>query len=434
MKRTVDRYFFVWALLAPVTSVLILPTVQGTVPAFMMCFLSLFVVIVAGGDERPRYFGLLCVCVLIWLLFFSLSQFADLLVNYVVSFHDVVLNRVTDHSFVMRSSLFTQSLYLAAVMLFGVFVYVYYDERWDRVLIAGGVLMALFGLYEFVFFSIVGHTGDFLTNRGFGTALGKEAVAQLDSQRIVLAGHTFERLRSLTGEPSMYAFSIFPYWIYARSASRSRWPSLLIGISLILTASTTAAVGLICALAVRALRMRVDVLKCLLAVLALLVFAYLFRHTLLAFYQHGILDKIEGKNASGHERFGYFLGSVKFWLSLPLLNQFVGIGFGYVRSTDMASTLLVNNGILGVLLFTFIFLYPVFRLDWSEKSMALRQCLVSVYVMMMVSVPEFSYLAPWAFVALAYHRLNQSARAASPYAADPAGAGAALPLTRGYGS
>jgi hypothetical protein len=38
--------------------------------------------------------------------------------------------------------------------------------------------------------------------------------------------------------------------------------------------------------------------------------------------------------------------------------------------------------------------------------MALRQCCAATWTMMMVSVPEFAYLAPWTLVAMAYVRVR----------------------------
>lgn len=406
MNRTLDRFFYLWALLVPITSVLVVRSIQGTVPAFLLSFLSFFVVIWAGRDGRARYMAVLSLCGLLWLFFFCASQLGDLMTEHVVPFGNVVLVQPLDHSFVLRMSLFTQSLYLASAVLYGVFVYVYYDASWDKALIVGAVLMASFGLYECAYFAITGGHGDFISNRSFGDELGKNVFQGFQTMQI--AGHVFQRLKGLTGEPSMYAFSMFPYWVYARVACRSPWPARILGISLIMTASTTALLGLICVMAVRAMRMRINVVRLLLALLALAVLCYVFRDYIADFYHNGIINKIEGKNDSGQERFDYFMASLRYWAALPLFNQLIGVGFGYVRSTDMGSTLLVNNGILGVLLFSFLFLYPVFKLDWSERSIALRQCLLSVFVMMMVSVPEFSYLAPWAFVAMAYHRLRQT--------------------------
>ncbi len=408
MQHNLDRFYYLWALVVPITSFLIVPSLQGTVPAFMLSFASVFVVIAFGGALRSRYFVALGLCVMVWLLFLFLSQLGNLTVDFTPPFGEVILVQPWDSTFVMRQSLFTQSLYLAAVVLYGVFMYVFYRKGWDRWLMAGAVLMASFGILECAWFAATGSYLDVISNRDFSDDTVFETYQKF--QEFDIAGHALLRMKGLTGEPSMYAFSILPFWVYARVACRSPWPARILGLSLILTMSTTAFLGFVCVVAMRMRRVRVDALRALLALLVLVVLAYLLRDQLLDFYQHGILDKFQGQNDSGAERTAHFLASVHYWESLPLLGQLFGVGFGYIRSTDMAGTLLVNNGIVGVLLFTFVFLYPVLRLDNSERSAALSQCLVAVYVMMMVSVPEFSYLAPWGFVAMAYQKLRQLKR------------------------
>jgi hypothetical protein len=158
-------------------------------------------------------------------------------------------------------------------------------------------------------------------------------------------------------------------------------------------------------LAIQLLRVRINVIKLIIGGVVLVALAVLLQNYILDFWTDMVVNKVNGSNVSGAERSGMFNASLNFWMAAPVLNKLFGIGFGYIRSTDMFSTILVNNGILGVLLFSLLMLYPVFKLDWTPKAIALRQCVLAMYVMMMISVPEFSYLAPWTFVALAYSRL-----------------------------
>jgi hypothetical protein len=97
---------------------------------------------------------------------------------------------------------------------------------------------------------------------------------------------------------------------------------------------------------------------------------------------------------------------MRLWVDASPLNQIFGIGFGYIRSTDLFSTLLVNTGVVGTVFISTLMLYPAFRLDWDPRGMALRQCCAATWTMMMVSVPEFAYLAPWTLVAMAYVRVR----------------------------
>lgn len=55
--------------------------------------------------------------------------------------------------------------------------------------------------------------------------------------------------------------------------------------------------------------------------------------------------------------------------------------------------------------------------------MTLRQCCAATWLMMMVSVPEFAYLAPWTLVAMAYVRVR-ALKLAKQRAGDKAAASA----------
>ena len=408
--KLIDQYYTIWAFLVPITSVVVFPSVQGTTPGYLMCFLSFSIVMLYGGSGRVRYSRFLAAAAILWLMLFSLSQLADLTSTYIPDITMLPLVNPFDAQFVMRSTLFTQSLYVVAVVMYGAYLYIYYDDAWDRIIVAAGVAFALYGLYECVYYLITGHAGDFLSNREFGDALGNakvsgDTVNGSAFQTFDVAGISLQRMKALTGEPSMYALSMFPFWVYIRAVQRSRWPALIVGASLILTASTTALVGYLCYLAIQMRSMRVNVVKLTLVTIALVVLGIVFKDQVAQLWADMVANKLSGSNTSGQERSAGFVASIDFWSHAPVANQLVGIGFGYIRSTDMFSTLLVNSGLLGMLLFSLLLLYPALKLDWAPKAMALRQCCVATFVMMMVSVPEFSYLAPWTFVALAYCRL-----------------------------
>lgn len=408
--KTINRYYLVWAFFVPITSVLVFPGVQGTTPGYLMCFLSLAIAMLYGGGERVRYLRVLLTAIFIWVLLFTLTQLADLTDGYTPDLDTLSLVNPYDHSFVMRSSLFTQSLYVMAVVLYGTYLYIYYDDAWDRIIIAVGVFFALYGLYECAYYFATGQSGDFLSNRRFTNTVGvqpKDVVNGSDFQTMGVGGISMQRLKALTGEPSMYALSMFPFWVYIRTVQRSRWPAMIVGLSLFMTASTTALVGYLCYLGIRAMTTRINIVKLVFAALAIIAVVVIFNEQVAQLLDDMVINKLTGANSSGQERSAGFAAALDFWLNAPVANKLVGIGFGYIRTTDMFSTLLVNNGMLGIALFSLLLLYPAFKLDWAPKAVALRQCCVATYVMMMVSVPEFSYLAPWTFVAFAYCRLFQ---------------------------
>jgi hypothetical protein len=113
--------------------------------------------------------------------------------------------------------------------------------------------------------------------------------------------------------------------------------------------------------------------------------------------------KIGGNSVSSRERVKSFLNQIEFWSGLNGFSQAFGIGFGYVRSTDFFSTILPNNGIVGLVIFTWF----VFKNLWLDiaipiLSICYKAGLIIVYFIMMVSVPEFAYPSLWIFLALGY--------------------------------
>lgn len=415
-----DLYYFVWVFAMPVTSVLILPSIQGTTLGYLMCFLSLPVALACAGASRSRYIKFLIVASSVWTFFFLASQLADTAVAYEPDLTKVVLIDDTDVlTFVLRKSLFTQTIYLAAVVLYASYVYIFYKPSWRQWLLASAAIFAAYGIYEVVYFVVMGRPGDYISNRAFGSefpnngaAVQEGAATGTSIQRIDVAGFTIQRLKSLTGEPSMYAFSMFPFWVYFNATSRRRLPVWIIGASLIMSTSSTAFIGYVVYLLIRMRKISFHPVKALAGTFVLFVVAYLAKDYIADLFQQMVLDKLDGTNVSGVERSGLFRASVDMWAGGSLANQLFGVGFGYIRSTDLFSTLLVNTGLVGLVLVSLLILYPAFKLDWSTEGMALRQCCVTTWVMMMISVPEFSYLAPWTFVAIAYARLRTQKMAA----------------------
>lgn len=416
----IDRYYILWVFFVPVTSVLVFPHVQGTTAGYLMCFFSVVMVLAYGGRGRIRYTNFLLIALVVWITMLAITQLSDATVSSEPDLRNVMLVDETDtRTFVMRASLLTQSIYLAAVFLYVDYVYIYYEPRWDRWLIAAGTLFAMYGLYEAAFYAATGTSGDFLSNRSFGKELnagvhGNQTVNGSSFQVIYLAGFASERLKSLTGEPSMYALSMFPFWIYTNAMAKSRLPAWILALSLILSTSTTAVAGYICYFLIHMAKFRIKPIRAILGVFALCVICYFSRDYLADFYEQMIVNKLTGSNQSGSERSAFFSAALDMWSHESLVNQIFGIGFGYIRSTDLFSTLLVNTGVIGVSLVTIIMLYPAFKLDWEPKGLALRQCCVATWVMMMVSVPEFSYLAPWTFVAIAYSHLYRARQSPRP--------------------
>ncbi|MCP4705379.1 MAG: hypothetical protein GY865_12305, partial [candidate division Zixibacteria bacterium] len=107
---------------------------------------------------------------------------------------------------------------------------------------------------------------------------------------------------------------------------------------------------------------------------------------------------------SGLTRYINFISSMTLFLNADIFHMTFGHGFGYIRSTDGFSTLLVNTGFLGLTAYCSFFLYPLFKLKYnSEYRKGLLVASIISIVLIMVSVPEFYYFHIWFFAALVWY-------------------------------
>src|SRR5699024_12403985 len=98
--------------------------------------------------------------------------------------------------------------------------------------------------------------------------------------------------------------------------------------------------------------------------------------------------------------------SVVFLLSPSSPTPFCGLAFVFVPSTDSLSPLLVNNGLIGLVIFLLFFTSPILALGGSPKDFALKAALIILAVTMLISVTEYTYLPTWLFAGIAYHQLS----------------------------
>jgi hypothetical protein len=409
-----DCFFALWALVLPITSLLIFPSIQGTTLAYLLAFSSLPFAVLFFPGRAGRLVKWLAIFLAIFVSLNILSQFS------LQSFPQLDISGLRlvnpyDGQLLLRTSLFTQSLYLLAGVLTFLFVATFYRPSWDRYIFLGAALLAVYGLYEFFYYMAFGQNGDFLSNRIFEA--GDRSHRGSLFQTLTVPGTRIMRFKSLTGEPSMYAFTILPFWIYAIHRRKGMLQALLL-LTLLLTFTTTAVFGIGVYLVARLwmldairwpLKRRVDRFLLVFGIVSLLGVA-LFWPVVVDFVQEMIIAKLTLDTVSGVQRFQFFWTSLKFFLAAPLPTQLFGIGFGYIRSTDFLTTLVVNNGVVGFLLFSSVFLYPVLRLDNSYRSIGLKAALLVIYATMMIAVSEFAYLSIWLFLGLAYNELKRRGR------------------------
>ncbi len=403
-----DLYLRIWALVLPITSVLLVPSIQGTTPGHVLTLLLLlpWIGAVVLREQAPRFYADLGLWLLFVIGFTAAGQLALAITDPLdtLQFFRMPLMDGQDLSLLLRGSMFTQGLYLLAALAAFVFVKLTYQPRWDRWLLGGALLLAAYGFYEGAYFLATGDNGDFLSNRTFGN---DRSVSGSLFQTMQIGPVQLLRLKSLTGEPSMYAFTILPFWIYALHTGRQKTQLVLLA-SLLLSTSTTAFLGIAAYAVLRVvLRAGRDPLLLLAVVGAAVIAALLVggNEYVLKAYDLFIGNKLAARDVSGMERLSNSLNVLGMWADLPLVNQLLGIGFGVVRSTDFFSTMLLNTGALGLVAFVALFAWPICRLRSGELETGLRLALAVVFLTAMVSVPEFAYLSSWLFLGMAYHQL-----------------------------
>lgn len=407
-------FFPLWALVLPITSVLMLPGIQGTTPGNLFALLLLtpgVALLVMGFSGATNFYRDLAKFALIYVSLNAMGQLSLATLDF-PGFGTAQLVNPLDRSVLLRSTLFSQSLYLLTAMVTFTYIKNSYRPAWDKWFMAGAVFLAIYGVYEIVFFLATGSPGDFLTNRRFGDG----GFAGSAFQTMAVGPLVIQRFKSLTGEPSMYAFTMLPFWIYALHTGRKYIHWFLL-VTLLLTLSTTAyvGIGLYCVLRLIFLRGRDKSLILLLAFILLggltaAVMGIQGNPEILKLFDSLFVEKLSGHGASGSDRFGGFRAAMTLFDELPWPNQLVGIGFGYVRSTDFFSTILVNMGIIGLIIFLLIFLIPVFKLGSTNKEIGLKSALLVLMTVAMISVPEYSYLSTWLFLGIAYKTVSQLKR------------------------
>lgn len=398
-----DRYFRAWALVIPVTSVLVVPGIQGTIPGYIFSFLLIFVLLVCKLDSsKINTFKDMFVFTYIFIIMILISQLINGTINIPSLERVILVNKLDINTEIFRGSLFTQSLYLIPCIILFCFIKNYYSKDWDKYIFWGIGIYAIFGLYEFFYYIIFNEFGDFLTNRNFG----EHETIRLGNQLMTVAGFTFQRINGLALEPSMFAFTILPFWIYSIHTKRKRL-SLILLCSLLLTASTTAFIGIIlyyCYAILKSNQLRNFFIFTFGLLIILLFWDYVY-----AILDKTIFQKMFMKTESGIDRSNFFMEHLSYFQDSSFLTKLFGIGFGYVRSTDFFTTILVNNGIVGFCLFSLLFAYPLFTLKNSYKNMGIKMALIVIYTTMMVSIPEFSFLSTWLFLGIAYKEVfNQN--------------------------
>src|SRR5271165_2184049 len=297
MKGLPSWFMPLWCTVMPVTSFVLIPSMQGTVPAYMLAFVSAFFVIMSrdGGQlnfQRTRYFTVALLVAGIWLLLFCGSQLGHLLSNR-RDFGDMSLINPGDTRVVFRSALFTQTLYLAACLGIALFFRFFFRAEWMRYVLWGGWFLALYGIYEWLFFLVFQRPGDFIVNRTTGADLHTGSWSQV----IQLGSLSLLRIKSTFGEPSFFSAGVIPYMFLALEYKR-KWLSAALLFCIVFSTSSSAFAAFPVALLLHSFFQRK--LSVSIAVVILL-FAAAFATLYFVFpdtYDGMFTSKLNGQNAS----------------------------------------------------------------------------------------------------------------------------------------
>ena len=388
-----------------VQAVVVSTVVKGLVPSFLLILaqFSLDSSSTLVGRPRRDIIRSLALFLIVFAAWQSISQMSN--VFWPPNLQRAQLISPEDPSVVLlRKSLFTQSIYLVTCVIFYLYMrgHLRRHDNPDQLLRlarVGALVFVAYGFYEVFGYALLHQNVDFLSNR----ITGNEGGNYSNFQRLALGGFDLVRMKSLSSEASMFAFSLLPFMILYRYQKDWAWIPLLAAV--IVSTSTTAYLGLLTFFAGEALlfqRWRRLFIGC-----TVVGIAWLYLQTTAVGHLIGFAtDKIMLENNSGAMRSALFHNSINIYADGTLLHQLFGHGFGYIRSTDGISTLLVNVGALGVLAYLIFTLYPFIRirLNTDYRRALLLGSIVAI-VTSFVSVSEFFFFQTWFFTALAWHEL-----------------------------
>jgi len=405
MKGLPIWFIPVWCTLMPLTSFLLIPSVQGTIPAYMLAFASAFFVMLSRNDgqsniQRDHYFTVALLMAGIWLLLFCGSQLGHLLSDR-HDFGEMSLINTNDTRVVFRSALFTQSLYLAACVCIALFFRFFFREEWMRYVLWGGWFLALYGIYEWLYFLIFQHPGDFIVNRTYGDG----AHTASWSQAVQIGSLSLLRIKSTFGEPSFFSAGVIPYFLLAQEYKR-KWLSAALLFCLVFSFSSSAFAAFPFALILQSLFQRKlsrgTAITVLLFAGTIASLYYFFPET----YYEMFTAKMSGENDSGQVRQQTWEAMQETAQTFTFMNRLFGIGFGYCYS-GVYYAVLVNTGWIGMMVYFYAFLKPVISLRSDHGALALKAGVAALFFLFYISVSELFLPTTWMFLGLAYWRLDK---------------------------
>lgn len=389
----------------PLTTLLIVPSVQGTIPAYALAFASVFLVILShnGGErsaQRIQYFTIIVMMAGIWFLLLCGSQLAHLISGR-HDFGDMFLNSQEDTRVLFRPVIFTQTLYLSACLFIALFFRFFFREEWMRYVLWGAWFLAIYGIYEWLYYLVFKQTGDFIANRTYGV----EERTGSWSQIIQLGPFSLLRIKSTYGEPSFFSAAVIPYLFLALDNKRN-WLSAALLFCTVFSTSTSAYIAFPFAFLLYTFlrkKLTLSIVLVLLFFVAAFVALYcIFPET----FEGMFTNKFGGQNDSGEVHRNTAEAMSETVSTFSILNRIFGIGFGYYYGS-VVTTILVNTGWIGLAVYCFAFLKPAILLRPETGSLGLKVGVASLFFLYLINVSELFLPTTWMFLGLAYWRLDQ---------------------------
>lgn len=415
----IHRYFKIWSIFIPITSVVIFPSIKGTLPSYILAFFSpLLLLTVLRQKEFFSYTTYLFKGAYIFTFLVLISQLGNLIFPININLYTVLNDASDPDAIFFRSSLLTQSLYLIPCFLLYTYSKFFYRPEWDKWIYNSTIVFAVIGLLKWLIFIVTdGSTdGDFLTNRTYGQG----GVNNL-YQNFYILGQHLTRVQSLTGEPSNFALIMVPLFFFMLSSKyKNKLAVLLVFISIFLSASATAFLGLFIGAVYYAIAQKenyqITVSKLFLAAFfigAVCLFYYWNQDWINEYLDFILFAKMQ--SGSADERLGFMGNNLDVWSTTDLWHQLFGIGFGIVRSTDLFSTFLVDIGVIGLIAATIFWFYDYKVFPRERLDIYQNMIILSSFFMAMASVPEFSFMSIWLLLGIFRNRTIRQTKSGDIY-------------------
>lgn len=398
-----DKFFICWSFFIPITTVILIPSIKMSVLSSIFAYISPFLVILYLKKVRKKYFYDLVKFAYIYMLFVIISQFSNSIIYISLNNVTLVPSNQEISVNVFRYTLINQTLYILPGILTLYYVKYFYNKKWDKWIVYSGLFFAIYALYKWGYFIIFGEEGDFLTNKVYND-FNKEELGGSGYlfQLINIGGVVMQRVQGLSGEPSMYAFTILPYFIFAIQKKVNKLYIFIIGISMVLSMSTTIYIGMVLYFMILCLYGKIKKKYLILFILLNVIVYIIFKDFIDDIVKYMIIDKLfyTQNSLSGEDRSFALFNSFYYWLDLDIIHMLFGIGYGYIRSLDFFTTLLVNVGLIGTIIFCYFILKEIKWKTSLFEEINNNAIIMCLFVSLMIAVPEVWFPSFWLFIGI----------------------------------